>query len=91
MTITFSQFTSWAIGSIGFGFLLLSLFAACRQVFPRSEHLEKMRGADPEAYAALLDKVNNLKDWLAFALVGAVLILLSGYADPQSLKALFQH
>lgn len=70
----------WAVGAIGFAFLLLSLVAAYREVFPSEDHKQQMRGAGPEQYAALLAEVGKLKTWIALALVGSLLVFASGYA-----------
>ena len=72
---------SWVLGGFGLLFLMLSVAAAYRQVFPPSEHTEQIRGArSTEEIASLLAAVDNLKTWLALALVGTAFLLVASSA-----------
>lgn len=71
---------SWAMGIIGLAFLLLSLAAAFREVFPSSEQTDQLRRAGAEEYANLIAQVGKLKTWLALVIVGTALMFLSGLA-----------
>jgi hypothetical protein len=64
----------------GILFMMLSLVAAYREVFPPAEHLDQMRRtADTRSYAELLATVNTLKNWLAMAIVGIVMVFLGSW------------
>lgn len=64
----------------GLLFMLLSLIAAYREVFPPAEHIEQMRRTpDSRSYAELLATVNTLKNWLAMAVVGIVMVFLGSW------------
>ncbi len=71
----------WAIGGVGFAFLMLSLVAAVREVFPRSEHVDQLRRATgPEDFVNLIAEVGKLKTWLALAVVGTALMFIGASA-----------
>lgn len=72
---------SGAIGVFGILFLVLSLAAAYRQVFPPTERTEHMRDArSVEEITSLLTAVDNVKTWLALAVVGTTLLLVASSA-----------
>ena len=68
-----------AVTGAGMLFLLLALVAAYREVFPPEAHMEQLRrSSDSRGYAELLATVNTLKNWLAMAIVGTVLVFVGG-------------
>jgi hypothetical protein len=72
---------SWALAGFGILFLMLAVAAAYRQVFPPSEQTEQIRDArSTEEIASLLAAVDNLKTWLALAVVGTALLVVASSA-----------